>query len=234
MVAVLPVKVSLVIVAVFWLKTPPPSCAVLPVNVLVDRFSVPLLLMAPPDVPLVAGAELPVNVLPVTVSVPWLKMPPPPCWPLLARPLLIVTEFSVRLLADATSKMRNVGVPDAVERAMPAPLPWIVTFPVMTGRPTPPPSVVLLMAVSVYVQPLARVTVPFVLLAVVIAEMSAAVVQDVAASAGVENATLPATTTLSAPAAAAGRRSRIHFRPTFPTNPPTAALRNISFSRPPS
>ena len=149
MVAVLLVKVSLVIVAVFWLKTPPPSCAELPVNVLVDRFSVPLLLMPPPDVPVDDGAELPVNVLPVMVSVPWLKMPPPPCWPLLARPLLIVTEFSVRLPADATSKMRNAGVPAALDRAMVAPLPWIVTFPVITGRPTPPASVVLLMAVSV-------------------------------------------------------------------------------------
>src|SRR5580693_3775234 len=149
MVAVLLVKASLVIVAVFWLKTPPPSCAELPLNVLVDRFSVPLLLMPPPDVPLDDGAELPVNALPVMVSVPWLKMPPPPCWPLLARPLLIVTEFSVRLPEDATSKMRNVGVPVAVDRAMVAPLPWIVTRPVITGRPTPPPSVVLLMAVSV-------------------------------------------------------------------------------------
>src|ERR1700722_2641346 len=149
MVAVLLVKVLLVTVAVFWLKTAPPSCAVLPLNVLVDRLSVPLLSIPPPDVPLDDGEELPVNVLPLTVSAPWLNMPPPPCWPLLARPLRIVTEFNVRLPADATSKMRNVGVPDALDRAMVAPLPWMVTFPVITGRPTPPESVVLLMAVSV-------------------------------------------------------------------------------------
>ena len=129
MVAVLLAKVSLVTVAVFWLKTPPPSCAELPVNVLVDRFSVPLLLMPPLDVPVDDGAELPVNVLPVTVSVPWLIMPPPPCVALLARPFLIVTEFSVRLPADATSKMRNVGVPVALDRAMVAPLPWTAPSP---------------------------------------------------------------------------------------------------------
>src|SRR5947209_4278782 len=149
MVAVLPANVSLVIVAVLWLKTPPPSCAEFPVKVLPDRFSVPLLLMPPPDVPDDDGAELPVNVLPEIVRVPWLNTPPPPCWPLLARPLLMVSEFSVRLPADATSKMRNVGVPAAVDLAIVAPLPWIVTFPVITGRPTPPASVVLLMAVSV-------------------------------------------------------------------------------------
>jgi hypothetical protein len=63
--------------------------------------------------------------------------------------LLIVTEFSVRLPAADTSKMRNTGVPAAVDRAMVAPAPWIVTLLVITGRPTPPPSVVLLMAVSV-------------------------------------------------------------------------------------
>ncbi len=148
-VAVLPVKVSLGNVAVSGLTPAPPSCAVLPVNVLVDRFSVPLLLMPPPDVPVDAGAESPVNVLPVTVSVPWLNTPPPPCCPLLARPLLMVTEFSVRLPAEATSKMRNVGVPAAVDLAIVAPLPWIVTFLVITGRPTPPPSVVLLIVVSV-------------------------------------------------------------------------------------
>src|SRR5438270_10805248 len=128
MVALLPVNVSLVIVAVFWLKTPPPSCAELPVNVLVDRFSVPLLLTPPPDVPLDEGAELPVKVLPEMVSVPWLKMPPPPCWPLLARPLLTVTEVSVRLPEDATSKIRNTGVPEAVDRAMEVQLHWMVTF----------------------------------------------------------------------------------------------------------
>src|ERR1700730_3688975 len=91
--------------------------------------------MPPPDVPLDDGAELRVSLLPVTVSVPWLNMPPPPCVAFLARPFLIVTEFTVRLTVDATSKMRNVGVPVAVDRAMVAPLPWRVGFPVITGRP---------------------------------------------------------------------------------------------------
>ena len=101
-------NVLFVIVAAAWLKIAPPSWPVLPVNVLVDTFSVPLLLMPPPDVPLDAGAELPVNVLPEIVSVPWLKMPPPPCWPLFARPLLIVSDDSVRLPADDT---RRCGTP---------------------------------------------------------------------------------------------------------------------------
>ena len=34
--------------------------------------SVPLLLIAPPEVPVVAGEELPVKVDPLTDSVPWL------------------------------------------------------------------------------------------------------------------------------------------------------------------
>ena len=55
-----------------WLKTPPPSWAVLPVNVDVVTVSVPLLLIAPPEVPVVAGEELPVKVDPLTDSVPWL------------------------------------------------------------------------------------------------------------------------------------------------------------------
>src|ERR1022692_1684808 len=67
MVAVLLVNVLFLTVAVFWLKMPPPSCAVLPVNVLV-----------------------------VTDRVPWLKIARPPCTPLFARPLLSVSEFSVR------------------------------------------------------------------------------------------------------------------------------------------
>ena len=113
------------------------------------RFSVPLLLMPPPDVPLDDGAELLVNVLPVMVSAPWLKMPPPPCWPLLARPLVIVTEFSVRPPEERCRRGRNTGVPDAVDRAMVAPPPWMVTSPEISGRPTPPLSAVLLMAVSV-------------------------------------------------------------------------------------
>ena len=223
--AVLLVKVSLVMIAaavpVLWLKMPPPSCAVLPVKVLVDTFNVPLLLIAPPDVPAVVGEELPENVLPVTVSVPWLKMPPPPCWPLLTRPLLIVTEFSVRLPEDATSKMRNVGVPVAVDRAMVAPAPWIVTLPVITGRPTPSLSVVLLTAVSVYRQPAVRVTVPFEALAVVISEMRAAVVQAVvAANAGDETATLPVMPPMSTAAPADRRRTHVtRGRPRVPRAP---------------
>ena len=49
--------------------------------------------MAPPEVPVVAGDELLVKVPAVTAKVPWLKMAPPPCWPLLASPLLSVSEF---------------------------------------------------------------------------------------------------------------------------------------------
>src|ERR1039457_6155524 len=70
--AVLLTNVLSPMVAVFWLKTPPPSCAELPVKVLVVTDSVPLLSIAPPEVPVVAGEELPVNVLPATDSVPWL------------------------------------------------------------------------------------------------------------------------------------------------------------------
>src|SRR5580704_3405045 len=169
--------------------------------------------MPPPDVPLEDGAELLVNVLPVMVSAPWLKMPPPPCWPLLARPLLIVTEFSVRLPEDETSKMRNTGVPDAVDRAMVAPLPWMVTFPVISGRPTPPLSAVLLMAVSEYVQPLVRVTVLFVVLASVMAVIRDGVSHGVAASnAGDATATLPATPPISTAAPAVRRRAQVAER----------------------
>ncbi len=97
---------------------------------------------------MVAGDELLVKVPAVTAKVPWLKMAPPPCWPLLARPLLSVSEFRFRLPLVATSKTRKAGVPDAVDRVMVAPAPWMVTFPVMTGRPVPP-SVALLALVSV-------------------------------------------------------------------------------------
>jgi len=130
----------------------------------------------------------------------------------LARPLLIVTEFSVRLPADATSKMRNVGVPDALDRAMVAPLPWMVTFPVISGRPTPPLSAVLLMAVSEYVQPLVRVTVPFVVLASVMAEIRAEAVQGVAANAGDATTTLPAAPPMSTAAPAVRRRAQLAER----------------------
>ena len=110
--------------------------------------SVPLLSMAPPEVPVVAGDELLVNVLAVTAKVPWLKMAPPPCWPLLARPLLSVSEFKVRLPPLATSKMRKAVTPVALDRVMVDPEPWMVTFPVITGRPVPP-SVALLALSSV-------------------------------------------------------------------------------------
>src|ERR1022692_1128666 len=138
MVAVLLVNVLFLTVAVFWLKMPPPSCAVLPVNVLVVTVSVPLLSIPPPEVPVAAGEEFPVNVLPVTDRVPWLKIAPPPCTPLFARPLLSVSEVSVRWPAGPTSRMRKAGMPATADRLMVAPLPWIVTFPVMTGRPVPP------------------------------------------------------------------------------------------------
>ena len=55
-----------------WLKTPPPSWAEFPLNVLVSTLSVPLLSMAPPEVPVVAGDELLVKVPAVTDKAPWL------------------------------------------------------------------------------------------------------------------------------------------------------------------
>src|ERR1700688_1519818 len=89
-------------------------------------------------------------------------MPAPPVDPLVSRrPLLTVSESRLRLPEPATSKIRKVGVPEAEERAIVAPLPAMVTVPVITGSPVPPPpSVELLAAVSVYVHPLASVTLP--------------------------------------------------------------------------
>ncbi len=49
---------------------------------------------------------------------------------------------------EATSRSRKAGVPEAVERVIVAPFPWIVTFAVITGRPVPP-SLELLMDVKV-------------------------------------------------------------------------------------
>ena len=94
--------------------------------------------------PVAAGAELPLNVVRDTVSGPWLKMAPPPLTPSLARPLLSVRPLSDRLPPEATSNRRKAAVADLV---MVAPLPWMLTWPVMTGRPVPP-SVALLAAVS--------------------------------------------------------------------------------------
>ena len=113
-----------------------------------DTVSGPLLLIAPPEVPVAAGEELPLNVARVTVSEPRLKIAPPPLTPSSARPLLSVTEFSVRLPPDATSKIRNAAVPAAADLVMVAPLPWMLTCPAMTGRPVPP-SVVLFADVRV-------------------------------------------------------------------------------------
>src|ERR1017187_931212 len=192
-------------VAVFWLKTPPPSCAELPVKVLVVSVSTPLLLIAPPDVPLSAGDESLLNVLPVTERVPWLKIAPPPSTPLLARPWLSVSDVSVRWPAEATSKMRKLAVPDTVDRAIVAPLPATVTLPVMTGRPVPP-SVVLFLAVSVYTHPLVSVTVPDVLFAVLMAAIRLVALQAVAASAG--EATAKLASTGAATAAVATRRRK--------------------------
>ena len=64
------------------------------------------------------------------------------------RPLLKVNESSVSLPDVATSKRRKVGVPAAVDRVIVAPLPAMVTVPVITGNPVPP-SVELLTAVRV-------------------------------------------------------------------------------------
>ncbi len=138
-------NVLLVMVAVFWLKIPPPSWAVLLVNVLLDTVRVPLLLIAPPEVPLADGEELPENVEPEMLSVPWLSMAPPPLTPSLARPLVILTLLSVRFPAEDTSIRRKATEPD---RVMVAPLPAMVMFFVMTGSPVPP-SVVLFLAVRV-------------------------------------------------------------------------------------
>ena len=66
----LPLKVVVVIEAVFWLRIPPPSWPELPVKVLSDTVSGPLLSIAPPEEPVAAGAELPLNVVPLTVSGP--------------------------------------------------------------------------------------------------------------------------------------------------------------------
>ena len=78
-------------------------------------------------------------------------MPAPPVeLVLFRRPLLTVNESRLRLPEPATSKIRKVGVPPAVDRAIVAPLPAMVTVPVITGSAVPPPpSVELFAAVSV-------------------------------------------------------------------------------------
>jgi hypothetical protein len=92
-------------------------------------------LIAPPEVPVAAGEELPLNVVRVTVSDPRLKIAPPPLVPSLARPLLIVMPLRDRLPPEATSNRRNAVLPDLV---IVAPLPVMLTDPVMTGRALPP------------------------------------------------------------------------------------------------
>jgi negative regulator of sigma E activity len=69
--------------------------------------------------------------------------------------------------------------------------------------------VVLSLAVSVYVQPAVRVTVPFEVLAAVIAEIRDGVSHDVAASAGDETATLPVAAAMSTAAPADTRRTHV-------------------------
>ena len=208
-------NVLLVIMAVAWLKIAPPSWPVLPVNVLVDTFSVPLLLMPPPDVPLDAEgiAELPVNVLPEMVSVPCAEDAPAALLAVVRQAVAeAVSDDSVRLPEDDTSKMRNTGVPDAVDRMIVAPLPWTVTSALMTGRPAPPPSVVLFTAVSVWTQPLVRVTVPPLPLAAAdIAEMRSDAVHGTVAARAVSKprtAALPNAATRSTAAVAERRRTQ--------------------------
>src|SRR5690348_5976960 len=96
----------------------------------------------------------------------------------------MVSESNVSVPEPATSKMRNVGVPLAVERVMVAPLPATVTLPVITGRPVPP-SVELFAAFRVYTQPAARVMVapPGVPLAELIAAIRSELVQAMDAAA---------------------------------------------------
>src|SRR5579875_2830506 len=145
--AVLPLNVLSVIVAaapVLWLKIPPPSWPELPVNVLNDTLSDPLLLIAPPEVPVADGAELPLNVVRVTDSAPRAKTAPPPCAPLSARPSLSVRPLSDRLPCGWTSNRRKAALPD---RVIVAPSPAMLTDPVMAGRPLGP-SVVLSAFVS--------------------------------------------------------------------------------------
>ena len=125
--------------------------------------------------------------------------------------MLSTTELSVSLPPDATSKIRNAGVPVAVERSMVAPLPAMVTFPVITGSPVPP-SVVLLAAVSAMVQPLPSVTVPppDALLAVVMAAIRLAELQVIAAAAicAVTTIPLPAAMTAASSVPAGARCGR--------------------------
>ena len=74
-------------------------------------------------------------------------MPAPPVDPVLfRRPLLTVNESRLRLPEPATSKIRKVGVPAAVDLVIVAPLPAMVTVPVITGSPVPPPPSVELSA----------------------------------------------------------------------------------------
>ena len=107
---------------------------------------------------------------------------------------------------DATSKMRNAGVPVAVERSMVAPLPAMVIFPVITGSPVPP-SVVLLAAVSTMVQALPSVTVPPALLAVVMAAIRLAELQVIAASAICVVTTSPLPAAMTAASSVPSRRT---------------------------
>jgi hypothetical protein len=122
--------------------------------------------------------------------------------------LLSTTELSVRRPADATSKMRNAGVPVAVERSMVAPFPVTVTFPVITGSAVPP-SVVLLAAVSWMVQLLLSVTVPppDALLAVVMAAIRLAELQVIAASAICVVTTIPLPAAMTAAISVPSRRT---------------------------
>src|SRR6266581_1814392 len=150
--AVLPTNVLSLMFSVVSLSIAPPPGPELPVNVSpisvsvpAALVSVPLLLIAPPEVPCAFGEELPENVEPETLSVPWLKMPPPPLTPSLARPLVILMLLSVRLPAEDTSIRRKEA---ELDRVIVAPLPWMVIRVLMTGRPVPP-SVVLFAAVRV-------------------------------------------------------------------------------------
>jgi len=141
----------------------PPCSAMLPLKVLLVTVRTPLswLSMAPP--PVEAWELLFRKVTPVTVNKlrlmiaapPWLGVPDAAG----VEPLLSVTLLMSKLPLSSTMKNRKSGVPPAVDRVIVAPLPTIVTLPVMSAKAFGP-SAVLSTAVIVYVQPAVSVTVP--------------------------------------------------------------------------
>jgi hypothetical protein len=201
----------------------PPACAMLFENVVVSMEADAVVLIAPPSGP---EFELKLELLTSNVAVrpAWIAPPPnmlvfpenvepetvrgalgsstapPPPLRLVSSPLESVSRSSVTAPEPPSSSSRNTGVSAAEDRVIVAPLPSIVNACEITGSPSGPLAVVVSALVSVYVQPLARLSVspePAELIALIRAGVehgTEVVVADAAGASAIAAATTPSET----------------------------------------